>query len=53
MREAALPTVQRFAVFSTIDADGVRRWMFARAAAENRDDWRNDVCMLIARDLRR
>jgi streptomycin 6-kinase len=53
MREAALPTVQRFAGLLDLDADRVRRWMFARAAAENRSDWRNDVWMLIARDLRR
>jgi streptomycin 6-kinase len=52
MREAALPTIQRFAGLLDVDADRVRRWMFARAAAENRDDWGNDVWMSIARDLR-
>jgi streptomycin 6-kinase len=52
MREAALPTIQRFAGLLDVDADRVRRWMFARAAAENRDDWGNDVWMSIARGLR-
>ena len=52
MREAALPTIQRFAGLLDVDADRVRRWMFARAAAENRDDWDNDIWMSLARDLR-
>jgi streptomycin 6-kinase len=52
MRGAALSTIQRFAGLLGVDADRVRRWMFARAAAENRDDWENDVWMSIARDLR-
>jgi streptomycin 6-kinase len=52
MREAALPTIERFAGLLDVDADRVRRWMFARAAAENRDDWDDDVWMSIARDLR-
>jgi streptomycin 6-kinase len=52
MREAPLPTIERFAGLLEVDADRVRRWMFARAAAENRDDWDNDVWMSIARDLR-
>jgi streptomycin 6-kinase len=52
MCEAALETVERFAALLRVDADRVRRWMFARAAAENRDDWSNDVWMSIARDLK-
>jgi streptomycin 6-kinase len=52
MREAPLATIERFASLLDVAADRVRRWMFARAAAENRDDWGNDVWMSIARDLR-
>lgn len=52
MREAALPTIQRFAGLLDVDADRVHRWMFARAAAESRDDREDDVWMSIARDLR-
>lgn len=51
MREAARSTVERFAGLLDVDADRVRRWMFARAAAENRDDWSGDAWMSIARDL--
>jgi streptomycin 6-kinase len=52
MREAPLATIKRFAGLLDVAADRVRRWMFARAAAENRDDWSNDVWISIARDLR-
>jgi streptomycin 6-kinase len=52
MREAPLPTIRRSAGLLGLDAERVRRWTFARAAAENRDDWDNDVWMSIARDLR-
>jgi streptomycin 6-kinase len=52
MRDAALPTIERFAGLLGLDAGRVRRWMFARAAAENRDDWGEDAWMSIARDVR-
>ena len=52
MHDAALPTIERFAGLLGLDADRVRRWMFARAAAENRDDRGNDAWISIARDLR-
>jgi len=52
MRRAASATIERFAGLLDVDADRVHRWMFARAAAENRDDWSDDVWMSIARDLR-
>jgi streptomycin 6-kinase len=52
MRDAALLTIERFAGLLGLDADRVRRWMFARAAAENREDWGDDTWMSIARHLR-
>ncbi|HEX5937829.1 MAG TPA: aminoglycoside phosphotransferase family protein [Actinomycetota bacterium] len=51
MRAAPLPTIDRFARLLGVDADRVRRWMFARAAAENRDDWHDDEWSAIARRL--
>jgi len=39
MRDAPIATIERFADLLEVDADRVRLWMFARAAAENRDDW--------------
>lgn len=47
--EAPLPTIARFADLLEVDAERVRLWMFARAAAEARDDW--DVWMELARAL--
>jgi streptomycin 6-kinase len=52
LRERPLATIERFARLLDVDADRVRRWLFARAAAENRDDWNNDVWLSIARGLR-
>jgi streptomycin 6-kinase len=51
MRAAPLETIRRFADLLEVDADRVRRWMFARGAAENRDDWRDDEWSGIARRL--
>jgi streptomycin 6-kinase len=39
MVEAPIETIERFSDLLGVDAERVRRWMFARAAAENRDDW--------------
>jgi streptomycin 6-kinase len=51
MHEAPVATLQRFAGILEVDADRARRWMFARAAAENREDWSEDVWTSIARAL--
>jgi len=50
MVEAPIETIERFSDLLGVDADRVRRWMFARAAAENRDDW-DDSWSDIARAL--
>jgi streptomycin 6-kinase len=39
MLDAPIETIQRFADLLEVDAERVRMWMFARAAAENRDEW--------------
>lgn len=39
MRDAPIATIERFSDLLQVDADRVRMWMFARAAAANRDDW--------------
>jgi streptomycin 6-kinase len=44
-------TICRFADLLGVDSERVRRWMFARAAAESRDDWENDDLMALARAL--
>jgi streptomycin 6-kinase len=49
MRARPLATIRRFADLLGVDADRVRRWTFARGAAENRDDWRDDEWSAIAR----
>jgi streptomycin 6-kinase len=51
MREAPLTTIERFANLLDVDAERVRRWMFARTASENRDDWTQDAWSPIARAL--
>jgi streptomycin 6-kinase len=35
-------TIRRFADLLEVDAEGIRLWMFARAAAEPRDTWSGD-----------
>jgi streptomycin 6-kinase len=51
IQEAPLATIERFARLLALDSHRVRRWMFARAAAENRDDWNDDPWTPIARAL--
>lgn len=51
MRDAPLATISRFADLLGVDADRVRSWMFARAAAESHDEW-GDSWMELARALR-
>jgi streptomycin 6-kinase len=41
-------TIHRIADLLCVDCERVRLWMFARAAAEPRDDWRHDRSMAIA-----
>lgn len=45
-------TIGRFAGLLGVDRERVRLWMFARAAAEPRDDWRNAGRASLARALR-
>ncbi|MGQ0816338.1 MAG: aminoglycoside phosphotransferase family protein [Gemmatimonadota bacterium] len=47
-------TIRHFAELSDVDADRVRLWLFARAAAEPRDTWSEEslaFARLLARDL--
>lgn len=41
MRSDPIGTINRFADLAGLDADRVRLWVFARAAAEPREDWSN------------
>jgi streptomycin 6-kinase len=52
MLHQPIETIERFADLLEVDAENVRRWMFARAAAENRDDW-DDWLTALAGDLGR
>ena len=51
MLAAPIATIERFAGLLDVDAERVRRWLFARAAAEDRDDW-DDEWTQVARALR-
>jgi len=44
-------TIRRFADLLGIDHDRVRLWLFARAAAEPRDNWNDDALMNLARAI--
>lgn len=44
-------TIRHFADLLGVDHERVRLWMFARAAAAPRDDWRDDDWMTIARAI--
>jgi streptomycin 6-kinase len=44
-------TIRRIADLLEVDRERVRLWMFARAAAEPRDDWRHDDRMALARAI--
>jgi streptomycin 6-kinase len=39
-------TMRRFADLLEVDAERVRLWMFARSAAEPREEWREDSILL-------
>lgn len=42
-------TIARFADLLGVDAERVRLWLFARAAAEPRDDWPHNPLVPLAR----
>jgi streptomycin 6-kinase len=44
-------TIRRFADLLGLDCERIRLWLFARAAAEPRSDWRNDESVELARAL--
>ncbi len=44
-------TIRRFADLVAIDADRLTLWVFARAAADPRTDWRNHRWLTIARSI--
>ena len=46
-------TIRRIADLAGVDRERARLWTFARAAAEPRDDWRDDDSMTIARAIAR
>ena len=52
MGRAPHETIARFADLLKVDAERIRLWMFARAAAESRDEW-SDEWMDLARALAR
>lgn len=44
-------TIRRMAALLGVDRERVRLWMFARAAAESRDDWKDEDSMALARAI--
>jgi len=53
MRAAPFDTIHRFADLLEVDAERVRLWMFARAAAEPRARWDHEESMALSRALAR
>ena len=51
MRDAPHATIGRFADLLGVSSERVRRWMFARAAAEPRDGWATSPWLAVARAL--
>jgi streptomycin 6-kinase len=51
LHQDAAEVVERVAGLAEVDAERLRLWTFARAAAEPRDDWKNPVWLEIARAL--
>jgi streptomycin 6-kinase len=43
--------IHRLADLTEVDEDRIRLWMFARIAAEPRDDWDNSRAQTLAREL--
>ena len=44
-------TVRRFSDLLAVDHERIRLWMFARAAAGPRDDWRDDEWLSLTRAM--
>jgi streptomycin 6-kinase len=53
MRSDPEGTIRRFADLLGVNHERVRLWMFARAAAESRDDWKDQRLMDLARAMAR
>jgi streptomycin 6-kinase len=51
LRAEPLSTIRRFAELLRVDSERVRLWMFARLAAEPRDDWRVNELTELAHTL--
>jgi streptomycin 6-kinase len=51
MRDAPHATIGRFADLLGVSSERVRRWMFARAAAEPRDGWATSPWLAVARTI--
>lgn len=51
LRSDPFGTIRRFADLLGVDHERVRVWTFARAAAEPRDDWKDDWLIELARAL--
>lgn len=51
LRSKPTDTIQRFAGLLGVDAERLRLWLFARMAAEPRDDWARDPCWALARAI--
>jgi streptomycin 6-kinase len=51
MRDTPHATIARFADLLGVSGERVRRWMFARAAAEPRDGWATSPWLAVARAL--
>jgi streptomycin 6-kinase len=51
LRANPTDTIRRFSDLLAVDYDRIRLWLFARAAAEPREDWQNPDSLHLARDL--
>jgi streptomycin 6-kinase len=51
LRSNGADLIQRFADLLGVDGERVRLWVFARAAAEPRDDWTHDPLTALARAI--
>ena len=52
LRSDPVSTISRIADLLGVDCERVRLWTFARAAAEPRDNWKNDDSIALAKRLR-
>jgi streptomycin 6-kinase len=53
LRTEPVGTIRRLDELLGVDSERVRLWIFARLAAEPRDDWRNDDLTDVARAVAR